>query len=565
MSGFKPLDLIERSQYLTAFSAWVAARAGGRSESLMKGMEAVSVSYRTYCCASLEVLFHELSLDSRRSRQVPKFPPGFDRTLADHKAGKIHYEMPQAFRATSEEYMLTDTVRRETCGKCEGEGRERCPSCEAKGRLKCGDCGGDGLCTHCKGAKTQPCPKCEGKPSVPCPVCVGKGWVRKDFETVRCPNCMNGLIVCDECGGRGRRDCTECFGKGTCVACRGIGSIACVKCGGQGTPMCTACGGEGQWHTYTVLMRNVSRRDARSFDALDVLPKAVTAKVSAHLDTSTPIFEQTFGPGEIPNIDYVDVGVAEFVARIWKSLFNEVGTTERDIYCRFSTKYVPVARLDFDFAGKHFTGYFVGPAKDFFCDADPVEYMLDITLKKATDLLASGDRRAAVETSFVALSEAVANRKYRPLYREMLNRAASQAHRDFAGSSFPIAVVTALVFSSVHLFTRQFAGLPAFLIAAACATFAGAIAPLVGSLLGVKLVFRNARLAGWFISSGAAALAASSTWLVSKPALMIPVALGVIVLCGLAAFVILSRRPTALGETETNLITLCLRDSDPAE
>ena len=71
--------------------------------------------------------------------------------------------------------------------------------------------------------KNEECPECDGSGVIPC------------------HNCTQGLIDCDECGGRGEDSEND-----TCGVCDGDGEVYCDECGGDGDLQCDFCDGLGE-------------------------------------------------------------------------------------------------------------------------------------------------------------------------------------------------------------------------------------------------------------------------------------------------------------------------------
>lgn len=80
------------------------------------------------------------------------------------------------------------------CDECDGTGELNCDECDGHGTLTCETCYGSGIdpeseddeeCWDCNGSGDRTCWKCNGN------------------EITDCPECVDGLVNCDECDGVG--------------------------------------------------------------------------------------------------------------------------------------------------------------------------------------------------------------------------------------------------------------------------------------------------------------------------------------------------------------------------
>lgn len=81
-----------------------------------------------------------------------------------------------------------------TCDVCDGTGEINCEECEGIGEIPCETCYGSGIdpdsedgeeCYDCNGSGNRTCWSCHGN------------------ETTDCPECIDGLVNCEECDGVG--------------------------------------------------------------------------------------------------------------------------------------------------------------------------------------------------------------------------------------------------------------------------------------------------------------------------------------------------------------------------
>ncbi len=539
-----------RDPYFTNLVAWLCGRTGLDRSAVERRIGAFGVEMRRYCAVSAAFLDERRAVEDRLSRRRPDFDRAFPLPSGDPSLSPL--PPPQGFRAETREFLVEDSLRKERCGECDGEGQSDCAVCSGKGRIPCDTCGGTGYCNTCQGAKTVPCPSCKGEPSKPCPHCNGKGWVKRGHETVKCNHCMNGFIICEECGGRGRLDCPECFGKGVCKDCKGVGSRACIKCGAKGSIVCEACGGAGEWYVWKVVKSELSATSLSRSQRPDGLPPPVASRVTALLTSGRAVFERELPPGADPPFDEVDADIRAFVREAWASLIAERGDAESEAGRRLTVYAVPVARVSFEYGDGSFEGFFVGERKEFFALRDPVKAVLTGALERAEGLLGEGRCAEALDSLLSSVEQAAAEPSLRPRFRELILQARDASGRDFlAGSVAPLLAVALLAPSWLDWKTH---------LAGAAAVLVMFVVPwLAVKVLGPGVCFCEGRKTGRALALAAGLGAALPSWLLGA-AFAFPAGVAAGLAVGAAAFFFLRGRLRRFSPSERNLLTLCLRE-----
>ena len=122
-----------------------------------------------------------------------------ERTLPYTQASKLVYfpkkgpfpvKYPKTFISKTQEFPLTNTLKKETCSRCSGSGTVSCSSCSGSGSVTCSWCSGKGY-----RERTE--------------------WDGDEHKTVRdsC-SCFNGTVTCSSCSGSGQLTCSICKGEG---------------------------------------------------------------------------------------------------------------------------------------------------------------------------------------------------------------------------------------------------------------------------------------------------------------------------------------------------------------
>lgn len=165
---------------------------------------------------------------------------------------------PTRFTNQTQEFPLQETVKFQTCHKCNGRKEITCTNCHGSGEVDCSTCGGDGDCNWCHGSGKENC------------------------------SCIND-DDCPWCHGRGYTDCSHCF-NGNCRSCNGSGNQTCSTCHGSGNITCPTCSGEGELLTFDVDIYSYKHL-TRERSVYDNLPKEVAVKFQSCKNKKGMYFE----------------------------------------------------------------------------------------------------------------------------------------------------------------------------------------------------------------------------------------------------------------------------------
>mgnify|MGYP006900773208 CR=1 FL=1 len=509
------------------------------------------VTLRHVCSARLLVLSESRVVEPLRTRKEPEFSDKFILTMEDPA---VVLPPPEVFREAEDIYLFKPSLVKEKCGHCEASGVVSCENCTGKGRLECHSCAGTGLCPVCHGAKTVECPKCSGAPSKKCDVCAGSGWVKRGLEMVRCASCLNGIVVCEECGGRAKLECPRCFGKGTCIICKGTGMLACVRCSSKGTYLCESCGGEGEWHTARVLKRSFRLREFAAAQRASDLPQDVSALVSRTLQTCLPTMETTCGASEKPQISIDDTEVREFCTASLAKLLAERDTKVSDSALRFSVHAVPVARIEYEFGGGRFSGYFVGQTKEFISHGEPLAHLYEQALAQHRVELEAGRPEKAIKALMPTMEMATADPRIRKVYGEALRYIIEAGRRRFEKAGLWAGAV-------VGLTAPSWLSLESHMWGSGVAVLSMFVPMIAARWLGLRTCLCNGALVGGLSAGAAAVLASAWSWFLS-PAYAVPLGL-LSVAAATAGTVVFTRRYlTSVSAVEENQVKLITSESD---
>ncbi|MDZ7816848.1 MAG: hypothetical protein U5N86_12915 [Planctomycetota bacterium] len=334
----------------------------------------------------------------------------------------------------------------------------------------------------------------------------------------------------------------------------GSGKLKCEACYGRGIRVCDACGGEGKWKTYTLLQRSFTARQFDCFDRGDEMPPHIQASASAALHNARFDFDNSFRVGMTPDLRAIEEPIRSFAKRAFEELRTYV-CEETDHMYRFTIRSVPVTTIFFTFDGRHYSGYFVGDDKAFFCDEapDPVQHQHQSTLNRAQLSLDEGDPKGAYATLMKTMEHAVAVPQISREYRKLLCAAMEEARKAFETSGFTLALVLAIVLPTWLSFTGHVFG--------TAASLAAVVMPvLISRVLGTRICLCPPR-AGLLISVVGVLLASGLSWLMS-PLYAFPLGLAAVALTGAIGTFYIFTRLTTVSPIESNILRLCMRGEE---
>jgi hypothetical protein len=277
------------------------------------------------------------------------------------------------------------------CRSCEGRGFDTCPRCRGRARLTCARCRGRGrfpdaaaerrarsgmpyvqvhaerLAAEASERVADLAERLRQEWGVPLPP--SREWVptvTASTETVPCPECMDGTRPCD-CGN---------------------GKRVCAVCEGSGHQECSACKGTGRVVGYREVVRRFDTRlgaralapeesDASGWVPRDVLARGRGERVwegaledAGRADTPPGV------PPEIWKAALAFAGSAPLGAVAEAPAATSQGTSQserRVLSRRLALVRVPLTRLEYAFAGRHYTVTAFGAegAERFWAEAFP--------------------------------------------------------------------------------------------------------------------------------------------------------------------------------------------------
>ncbi|GAB4164752.1 MAG: hypothetical protein Kow00107_10960 [Planctomycetota bacterium] len=325
-----------------------------------------------------------------------------------------------------------------------------------------------------------------------------------------------------------------------------------MKCNGKGSYVCNSCGGQGKWYTYSILNRKFTGRHLEAIQDYDWLPRNVSSVVEKAFQTARPNFESFKAIGEQPD-SVEDPDILSFAKESFERLLRRMRCTPSDSNYLFSITTIPVARIEYQFIGKTFIGYYVGENKEFISHGQPLEHLYEMTIRESENLLKSGKPELAIRNLLPTLEMAASDPKFKSTYREALSHAIENGRKKLELTGLWVGPLIALFAPSWITLSDHLWG-----------TFAAAFAALVpigiSRTLKLRACLCNGRAVG-AVTSAAAALGASAwSWLM-PPVTAVPMALITVAAVGVAGGLITRKYLTSMSAIEENHFRLIMDSS----